>query len=477
MSSAPGLTRHLAEYVVAEPPSAVVDSVAESIEELILDALGAMLVGIGEPECGVLRQMIQTLGGKADATVVGWAGRVSLTQAALVNGASAHALDLDDTHQPGMLHPSAVLLPALLALGEVRQRTGRELVISYLYGLDLMAALGRAINPDHYALGWHPTSTIGTLATAAASARLAGLGSQGIETALSISTSMTGGIQRNFGSAMKPIHAGLAASAAVTAVLLSELGCSAGAAALEGPNGWLDLHRGRGQWLAEEVTESLDHSFGAALDGLALKRFASCGVTHPPIEAALAMRKQLGAKTSLIERLELAVHPLSRGIARYDHPVTPLEGRCSFTHCVAIALLDGKVSFEQFDQDRVNASDVDRLRRRVVLVDAPELSDHRMAWGCRLTAALVNGTTHTVEVAMARGKWAGERLPHAEVLEKFHECAREAGLSEGVAKDCVEMVTGLTSAPTLGPLADLLQVIGNELDPRGEPPSRRMARR
>jgi 2-methylcitrate dehydratase PrpD len=149
-------------------------------------------------------------GGDA-CTVVGCAARASATNAALANGTAAHALDYDDVLDPSMSHPSAALVPALVALAEATGAGAPAVIDAYLVGFEVTARLGKAMNLEHYRRGWHTTLSLGSPGVAAACGRLLGLDARRMAMALSLSTSMAGGSKRQFGSMAKPLHAGLAA--------------------------------------------------------------------------------------------------------------------------------------------------------------------------------------------------------------------------------------------------------------------------
>jgi 2-methylcitrate dehydratase PrpD len=270
--------------------------------------------------------------------------------------------------------------------------------------------------------------------------------------ALSIAMTESGGIRRNFGSMTKPLHAGLAASNGVLAALLAEGGMSVGRGVLEGDKGWFDLMVGHENWKSEDMLSVLDHQFGLALEGLAIKRFASCGVTHPPIEAAQVLRNQ-GVKPNELKELRLVVHPMVPGISSFMEPQTGLEAKFSLPHCVAIMLVTGRAGLNEFTDEWAADREVDELRRKVHIETDPNVGlEGHMSWGCRLTAVLTDGSEIPVEVSMARGKWAGERLPHVEVLDKFRECSVASGVDKTSTEVC------LSVADRLDELADVAEL-------------------
>src|SRR5205823_13817303 len=149
------------------------------------------------------------------------------------------ALPIYDMCFVSLAHPSAPLVSAGLAAAELVDASGRALLEAYIVGFEVEARLGRAMNPRHYQRGWHCTSTLGTLGAAAAASRLLGLGATEIGHALAIAASEASGLKENFGTMVKPLHAGLAARNGVVAALLARAGMIASAAAIDGPQGML----------------------------------------------------------------------------------------------------------------------------------------------------------------------------------------------------------------------------------------------
>ena len=228
------MTRRLAEFVASTPSRDIEPAAREQARRAILDTLGVMLAGSREDAARITAEMVREQGGSAESTVVGHSFRAAAGEAALVNGTSAHTLDFDDVNMNMRGHPSVPLLPAVLALGEKLGSSGREVIDAFVLGFEVECRLGKVIGGEHYALGWHATSTLGTLGAGAACARLLRLDADQTQTALGIAASLASGVRQNFGTMTKPLHAGWAARNGVIAVTLSERGLTADTAALEG---------------------------------------------------------------------------------------------------------------------------------------------------------------------------------------------------------------------------------------------------
>jgi len=233
------LARHISTRRFGTPK----DAGWRHLRRAMLDTYAVAVAASGEP---VVEKLGRVLGGTA-ATAAIWAAPGAGSRAddvALVNGTAAHALDFDDVSPAVRGHPSVVLLPAILAAASP-ESTMREVNEAYAVGFEAGALLSQALpGTEHYARGWHATATLGTVMAAAAVARLRGFEPDRVAAALGVAASMAAGSRQNFGTMTKPLHAGLAARNGVLAADLAGEGCTADAAAVEGPFGFLALFKG-----------------------------------------------------------------------------------------------------------------------------------------------------------------------------------------------------------------------------------------
>src|SRR6476661_4743642 len=196
----------IADFVVDSRPP---DSARQRAAAAVCDTVGVILAGAVEPAAQIARAII---GGEGVCHVLGTSRRAGAADAAFVNAVAAHALDFDDMCFVSMAHPSCALVPAALASAEMSTASGQVLVDGYVAGFEIECRLGTVMNPRHYhSRGWHCTSSIGTVGAAAAAARLLGLDPGAAGHALSIAASEASGLKENFGTMVKPLHAGLAA--------------------------------------------------------------------------------------------------------------------------------------------------------------------------------------------------------------------------------------------------------------------------
>lgn len=453
MESVQQLTSELAAYLGEATFDRLPAKPIEVAKLLLLDCLGVAVAGAGEPAARIVASVVAQEGGNSQSTIFGTNLRVPASGASLANGTAAHALDFDDTHHPGFLHPSAVLVPALCALAEERSLDGRSVITAFLYGLDVMAALGAALNPGHYERGWHATSTIGSVMAAAACGVLLGLEHEQMVAAIGMGATEASGIRRNFGTMSKPYHAGMAARNGVIAAKLAQAGLTADTAILEGERGFGDVFQGMAGWDRNRFLDILNHRFELAVEGMAVKQFASCGATHPPIEAILELRRAHNLAPSQVQEIVVVTHPMLKGVLIHENPQTGLEGKFSIQHCLAVALVDGLAGLFQFTDAKVHDPAINAVARRVKHLTDPTvgLAGH-MSWGSIVTVRMVNGGQFTQAVDVARGKWIGEPLLAIEIEAKFRECVAAGGLSDQAADLCIESIHSFESQSNIGEL-------------------------
>lgn len=337
------------------------ETALERATHAFTDTLGCILAGANDPSTLAARNAFASGMGSSKSAVVG-GGRMAPAQAALINAVAAHALDYDDNFHGATSHASAVQVPALLATAQAYNRSGRALLEAYIIGLEAQTWVSSGVNPSHYTAGWHATSTVGCIGTAAGVARLIGLDETGIAHALSIAVSMASGVKGQFGTPTKPLHAGLAARNAIEAAQLSASGMSGRLDVLESAQGFKVLYGGdypRG-W---EDTDKARASGSLAIEtfGLATKRHPCCGATHRGIDAVLDLKAKHGFAAEDVEKIEIIVTQAHARNLSYTRPENEMQARFSMQYAVALALLEGALKLSDFTQAGVDRPHVRAL--------------------------------------------------------------------------------------------------------------------
>jgi 2-methylcitrate dehydratase PrpD len=414
--------RHLAAFVAEGAPPAATLAPAQTA---VIDTIGVALAGSVEPVVQIVRRTL----GLSDARTFGpsdpWTLGPSAPDAALANGTAAHALDFDDMCFVSLAHPSAPLVPAIIAAGDLANASGRAVLDAYVIGFEVQARLGRLMNPRHYQRGWHCTSTLGAMSAAAGAARLLGLDAATSAHALAIAASSASGLKENFGTMIKPLHAGLAARDGVLAALLAREGVTGSDQAIDGPQGFLHAFDAEHEDLRREA-QDLGSRWEILDTGITVKLYPSCAGTHPSLDAILDLRARDGFGADAVERIEIDVDPIVPTILIHDRPTSALEAKFSMPFCAAAAIVFGHVGIDTFDTTHIADSRIAALMPRISMrvdeaigVGKPALTE------ARVRIHLKDGRTLTQQAHGARGYPANPASP-AELDAKFLTCAAMA---------------------------------------------------
>lgn len=340
------LTSSLAKLIVCSSPSA---EARERAREGLLDFLAVTLPVVrGETGDSGLKRLLQV-----------YCGDDAQTRAVLL-GYAAHALDFDDFHPDFRGHPGAVILPALFSLAFDRSDiNGEQFLNAWITGVETAAHFGLAAGSQHYKLGFHNTATLGTIAAAAACASLISASEQ--ETAIILGTAATqaAGLRAQFGSAVKPLHAGLAAQIAVTSSLLTLVGFHGHVENVL--DSFLSTHCA-GQQQPGKFIENWGTPWRIVSPGLEFKPYPTCGGTHSAADAARAIRydwqqqgRSVKALVDAIERIEVSFPPGGDIAASVRVPLNGIEARFSLEYVIATSLLRDVLSIQDFSENPPDA--------------------------------------------------------------------------------------------------------------------------
>jgi 2-methylcitrate dehydratase PrpD len=360
----------------------------------LLDWLGCALVGSPHPTVSILLDVLRASSDTGRATVLGRNLKLGVLEAALANGLMGHVLDFDDTHMQGViLHTSAPVLAALLAIAETHPISGREFIAAYVAGFEAGVRVGRAA-PGHHAGGWHLTGTLGTIAAAAACGRVLKLSPVRLAHALGIGATQAAGMQQNRGTMCKSLHAGKAAQNGVLAALLAQQGFDSSIEILEGKRGFCRIYSDMTH--LEAILENPGQPWEITRNGF--KPYACGVVMHPAIDAMIELRKMIEGDAGAIDRIEIVVNPIAVAVTGVSEPRSGLQSKFSLNHSAAVAFLDGTAGVRQYTDERAHAADVKALRQKLVVVtDASYRKDQASA------RAQVDGRTLEARVEHATG--------------------------------------------------------------------------
>jgi 2-methylcitrate dehydratase PrpD len=416
-----GLTAELGRFVSGLALTDVPPEAQAIAKTGIADCFGVMIAGARDPIVALLDREMAGSDGAALASLIPSLAKRNVEDAALVNGAAAHVLDYDDVTLDG--HPSAVLVPAILAQGEVSGASGSDLLTAYVAGYEVWAELlVREPVPLHQK-GWHPTAVRGAVAAAAACARLRRLSPEKCQTALAIAASMAGGLVANFGSLTKCFQVGRAAQSGVIAARLAEAGLTASPDTLEHQSGFLAALSPTGQADRSRGFDPRQKEWHLARQGLNLKRYPICYATHRAIDGALELAASHDLKAADVGHIRVSTGEMQMLMLRNERPKTAFEAKFSMQFAMASSLVARNVGLSQLTDEFVARDDVQSLIPRVSIITTKET---------------MNGSafapSESVEITTTQGQvFAGAPVVHAkgsmqrplsrsELQDKFLDC-------------------------------------------------------
>jgi len=468
----PTLAEQLANFAVGHPFDRLPDDVVSSVRHRVLDILGICVAASALETSASARAFALRHGGHGESQAVGMGARLPAPAAAFVNGTLAHSLDYDDTHLPSVLHPSASVVPAALAVAQARQRSTHELIAAVAAGLEVCVRLGMAGFDEatgksvFFEHGQHATSICGTLGAAVACGLLAGFDPTNVVHAIGIAASMGSGLieANRTGGTVKRMHCGWAAHAAVSAMELVELGFTGPPTVLEGRFGFFQawLH---GQYSPKWITDGLGERW--EVPRIFFKPYPANHFTHTAIDAAAQLRLR-GIHAGRIAEIELGVpEPIVRTIGEpievKRRPETGYMAQFSGPYAVAVGLLGGGglgASLDDYTDELVHEprrlAIMDKVR---VVADTECTAIFPSQFPCVLWAKMDDGEEVTVSVRANRGG-PDRPLTLDELALKFRDNAGRLLPADvvGVVQERAEHLEDLATVDAL------LQPLGSPLE-------------
>ncbi|MEE8406819.1 MAG: MmgE/PrpD family protein [Acidimicrobiia bacterium] len=450
-------TQQIAGFAARQLRTALDPEVSAATRRSIVDTLGVSIAAVNEPTVGVVASAVVGRGGVPEASVLGFSERLPAASAALVNGTMAHALDFDDTHLPSVLHPSASVVPAVLAVAEAEGSPGADIETAIAVGIEVTCRLGMAAydpklrNSIFFERGLHATSICGTIGAAVAVALLHGADKETVSHAIGIAASMGSGLieANRTGGTIKRVHCGWAAHSGITAAEFATAGLTGPPTVLEGRFGFFEAFTG-GFYDRPSLVGALGEKW--ELLRLFTKPYPTNHFTHAGIDAAIKLRQE-GVNPDSITAMRLGVPaPVLRTIAEpIDSKAAPESGysaRFSGPFTVATALLGGEglgVSAADFSDDAVR--DPQRLAVSALVecyADEQSTRDFPNQFPGVLSIELNNGTRLEHRVTHTRG--GPENPLSTDELELKFRLNVEPQLGSTGASQVLDAVNGLSKS-------------------------------
>ena len=365
----PHVVERFASWAAQSRGQALAPEVLHHAKRAVIDLHAAMISGaVVAPATLLEKALAEELDRGGARLALG--RKANVRAAALINGAAAHTTEVDDIYRDGIYHPGAPTIPAALALAQAHGASGAQFLRAVVVGYEISTRIGAAMGRAHYRY-WHNTGTIGCFGACAAAAELLQLDAGRFAHALATVTTFSAGLQQSFrmDSMSKPLHAGRAAEAGLTAALAASEGVTGSLDVIEGEAGYGKAMSDGPDW--DKALATLGRDFH--ITRMTLKNHTCCGHTFAAIDGAMALKAKMGLAAQDIQRVRVGTYKAALDVAGYEEPRTAAEGRFSLKYVVATALTHGSVRFAAFEPDRLGDPATRELMRRVEVAVDPQL--------------------------------------------------------------------------------------------------------
>lgn len=419
-----GISADIAELIVKARFEDLDEDVLHWAKVGLIDYTGVTLAGSTEPSGKIADVVVGGRDQTGPSLIFGSNARTTPLNAALINGTASHAQDFDDCNNTIGGHPSAPILPALIALSEQLGASGRDMVLAYVIGFETETSIARSVHFHHYEKGWHPTATMGVFGSTAACCKLMGLDKETTATALQIAVSLASGVKSNFGTMVKPLHVGHCSRNGLFAAMMAKEGFTSSPVAFEHKQGFFEVFNGAGNYHPEKIFEHWMKPFDIVEPAIAVKQYPCCGSTHPAVDAMINLVEREGLTPEMVKRVDSWTHPRRLAHTNRPDPQSPLDAKFSVQYVVARALMHGKVVLPHFDDTAYLDKDVRAVMEKIDAAPHPEmLNDDSGYLGAEVRVELMDGRVLSDRVKQARGRGSVDPLPMDKLRGKFDNCA------------------------------------------------------
>jgi len=439
---------------------ALTDDVVDRVKYLVLDFIGVAARGALSESSGPVQKVILNFDEARDgAVVIGTHLKASPAYAAMANGAAAHSLELDDVVNEASLHPAVAIIPAALAAAHLGGCSTKELIAAIATGYEVMIKLGVALDPAaHYARGFHPTGTCGTMGAAITAAKILKLDQKAMMNALGIAGSQAAGSMEflSDGAFTKRLHAGWAAHSGIIAALLARENFTGPGTIIEGRFGFLHAYS------SGSKSGKVLQDWGDPWEVLrtSIKPHACCRYKQGPIDGILKIMRENNIDASQIEKVILGI--LKAGFAiiaepqeQKSNPKSVVDAQFSMPFGAAVAILYGKATLDEYTLERINSARVRKLMEKISCVEDPELeTEFPKKWPAAVTLLTKDGKAYSTRIDYPKGD-PENPLTWDELIDKFRNLVSPI-LREARQNEIIERVKSLEKEQDLKAFSMLL---------------------
>jgi aconitate decarboxylase len=455
-------TRAIAAFVSSLTYDAIPAPVRERIKLLILDAIGCGIYGAGQPWCTILQSTLGELDATRTTSVWGTPLRLSSPHATLVNGTQVQGFELDDVHRQGVLHVGAVVLPALIAVGESHARlSGRDFLTAAVAGYEIGPRVGMCMGQEHIGQGWHSGATVGVFSAAAGAAHALGLDAEQTVHALGIAGTQSAGLMAaQYGSMVKRMHAGRSSQSGLYGALLARNGFTGIIDVFEAPYGGFCTTFSRSTDLFDlaQLSSGLGKRFETMR--IALKFYSCVASNHTSLDAIRAIQARRPFRLDELDKIVIRGSQVT--VDHVGWPYRPeglTSAQLNLPFCVATLLMEGDVFVDQFAPQAFTDAARMELSKKVEVVHDPQITalGSKFRHKVRVAVHFKDGSVEEETREQPRG---GEDAfaSASEIIEKFRKLSR-ARLSDERQADVIDMILNMERLPDMRVLPEALRTV------------------
>lgn len=455
-----GITQDLAKYCIGLKFSHLPEEVIDRVRYFFLDFIGVACRGSQVDSSRSMYRFIQEMGnGNRGGVIIGTKKRAPFVYAALANGTSSHAIEMDDVNNEASLHPGVVVFPTALATSELAGASGKDLIEAVVLGYEVMIRLGKAIGPENsYQRGFHPTGTCGIFGASVTASKLMGLKKDEMLSAMGIAGSQSAGSMEYLaqGTWTKRFHPGWAAHSGMIAAQLARKGFRGPTTIIEGRDGFLHAYSNGAD--GSKVLEGIGSGF--EILRTSVKPHGCCRYMQPPIDAILKIMKENDLRQERVEKVKVGIlragaHLIAEPSEEKYRPQSIVDAQFSMPFGAAVAVLYRKAGLEEFHLSKIRSEEVKRMMKQVECFVDPDLEKtFPKQWCATAEIFTKDEQRYFAKVEYCKGD-PENPLSWDELIEKFHDLSSRFMTKERRLK-IVDQVRGLEKIRDLQKWSPLL---------------------
>jgi len=425
----PTIAEHLGTWASGLKIDAVPEPARAVAKDCLMDTLGAAFAGTKTPSYAAVWDLVTHLYGEGPLAAWGVDGEFPIPAAALLNGTAAHALDFDDTSYAGVVHGTAAVAPAVLAMAEATGAEGKDALAAFIAGVEISYALGDAFGDALYFRGWWPTGVLGAVGAAAGVARVMGMDAAQTTCAIGHAASQSGMMRAVLGTHAKPILSGRTAELGVIAASLAAAGASAPADVFENATGMAKVMNDG--ILDRDLAVTVGTTWRLIDPGIAFKPYPSCSATHAAASAVAAIMAEEKLTGADIERVEARVTPLVAIQLTFVRPQNTNEAQFCLPFVIGCLLAYGHYTVAELSDATLTDPALLTAMDKVAMSTLPEPQEQYADGpeGAVVEVVAADGRRFERQVEKAPGNPENPLAP-GDLEAKFRACMAYAGADD-----------------------------------------------